>query len=295
MEFIDRVDYFFNRTRFAFVIDPEPVLITDRGWLPLYDPATFSNIITTYSQEPIFIIDNELLKLKVLMKKDGISVEKAIEICARCKENYWVFDQPIIFLETQKAHNSAYRKFYPESTDLELQKEFQEYQKHLMLHRNEIYQKLIEILRDEPKDSNVKSIPIKVKRGLVFVDSYKYDQFYQLLKEYFSDKSKELELALSGKDINEYLVFPSNANRFVEVFRRLKNNGIILNSLVEIRDWICSHFLYLVRNDSQITQVNFKKSSVYDVLRGRPGTLPRKENCILNNVDWLPFNPKDFQ
>ena len=138
MEFIDRVDYFFNRTRFAFVIDPEPVLITDRGWLPLYDPATFSNIITTYSQEPIFIIDNELLKLKVLMKKDGISVEKAIEICARCKENYWVFDQPIIFLKTQKAHNSAYRKFYPESTDLELQKEFQEYQKHLMLHRNKI-------------------------------------------------------------------------------------------------------------------------------------------------------------
>ena len=37
---------------------------------------------------------------------------------------------------------------------------------------------------------------------------------------------------------------------------------------------------------------NFNKSTVYDILRGKEGTEPTKNQRLLQNVEWLPYKTK---
>ena len=92
--------------------------------------------------------------------------------------------------------------------------------------------------------------------------------------------------------LNELLLFPHNGNRFIEVFRRLKYNGKLLNQYTEIRDWICSNFAFRYKKGTNEKTETFKENTVYDILKGKAGAEPTKKNRILQNLDWLPYKTK---
>lgn len=113
-------------------------------------------------------------------------------------------------------------------------------------------------------------------------------ELHKELKGYFPNKEKELLKALNGEQLTELLLFPHNQNKFVEVFRRLKYNGFILNSDTEIKDWICSTFVFKKKG---LTKPQlFNKSTVWSNLNKGRGEPTKKERiCIVN---WLPYkNP----
>ncbi|MEI6679274.1 MAG: hypothetical protein WCL21_11745 [Mariniphaga sp.] len=112
------------------------------------------------------------------------------------------------------------------------------------------------------------------------------------LKGYFNGKESELKKALDGERLNELLVFPHNANIFIEVFRRLKYNGKLLNQSTEIRDWICLNFAYRFKKGKIEKFIAFKEHTVYDNLKGKAGTEPAKKQRILQNLAWLPYKSK---
>lgn len=119
------------------------------------------------------------------------------------------------------------------------------------------------------------------------------DLVHRELKGYFPGKDAELLKALKGERLNELLLFPDNGNRFVEVFRRLKYNGKLLNNYTEIRDWICANFSYRYKRGDIEKVNNFKESTVYDILIGKPGTEPAKKLKLLQNLDWLHYKSKN--
>jgi len=67
---------------------------------------------------------------------------------------------------------------------------------------------------------------------------------FQELGRFFSTEDHEplMQLLLGGISERK-LFFKANQNRLVEVFRRLKYNGFLLETSTEIRDWLCNHFL----------------------------------------------------
>jgi hypothetical protein len=65
------------------------------------------------------------------------------------------------------------------------------------------------------------------------------------LKGQFPEKEVELLNALKGENLTDKILFPSNANRFVEVFKRLKYNGLLISTPTEVKEWICKNFNYV--------------------------------------------------
>lgn len=128
---------------------------------------------------------------------------------------------------------------------------------------------------------------------LIFFDKPKtIELLFDELKGYFPEKNTELKKALNGERLNKPLLFPHNGNRFVEVFRRLQYNGKLLNYLTEIRNWICLNFTFRYKKGTMESTKNFNKSTVYDILRGKEGTEPTKNQRLLQNVEWLPYKTK---
>ena len=71
----------------------------------------------------------------------------------------------------------------------------------------------------------------------------------------------------------------------MEVFRRLKYNGFLLNSDTEIRNWICSTFQFFKKAYYQPQP--FNNNSVWDNLNKGKGEPPKKERICIS--DWLPY------
>ncbi len=113
------------------------------------------------------------------------------------------------------------------------------------------------------------------------------DKLHNELKGYFQGNEAELKKALKGEQLNEYLLFPHNQNKFVEVFKRLKYNGFLLSTPKEIKDWICSTFTYQYQKGDKKEVRNFNASTVHDILTKNKGEPPKKGRIC--NVDWLPY------
>lgn len=107
------------------------------------------------------------------------------------------------------------------------------------------------------------------------------------LKGYFQGKEAEFKRALQGKQLQEFLLFPHNQNKFVEVFKRLKYNGFLLSTPKEIKDWICSNFTYQYQRGNQKEVREFNTSTVHDILTKDKGEPTKKERICI--VDWLPY------
>lgn len=117
--------------------------------------------------------------------------------------------------------------------------------------------------------------------------------FLDELKGYFPGKGTELKKALDGEKLNELLVFPGNSSTFVEVFRRAKYNGKIVEHYTQIGKWICLNFAFRFKKGKVEKTERFKESTVYDTLIGKEGTQPTKAQRILQGLDWLPYKTKN--
>jgi hypothetical protein len=91
--------------------------------------------------------------------------------------------------------------------------------------------------------------------------------------------------ALQGEQLSEILLFPHNQNKFVEVFRRLKYNGFLLNTDTETKNWICTTFQFVKKGFAEPQP--FNESSVWDNLNKGKGEPTKKERICI--TEWLPY------
>ena len=130
-----------------------------------------------------------------------------------------------------------------------------------------------------------KGMPNIENKSIVFKDKEIIEKIFELLKGYFPDNEKQLFEVLEGNKNENYLYFPHNANKLVEFFGRVKYNGYILSEKTEIKEWICSNFVY--KNKNNPTPQKFLKSTVWNILSKRKGEAAKYERICI--VEWLPF------
>lgn len=140
---------------------------------------------------------------------------------------------------------------------------------------------------EPPPQQSEKPKP-KLNEALISFSSTEIiDKLHNELKGYFQGKEAELKKALQGEQLKEFLLFPHNGNKFVEVFKRLKYNVFLLNKPKETNDWICSTFTYQYQKGNKKEVREFNASTVHDILTKDKGEPTKKERICI--VDWLPY------
>lgn len=155
---------------------------------------------------------------------------------------------------------------------------FREYENYLIEKRNMLLKAL-------PPQPIVKQKPEPNGKLITFKNSETIDKIHSELKGYFPNKEAELLKALQGEQLSELLLFPHNQNKFVEVFRRLKYNGFLLNTDTETRNWICTTFQFVKKGFTEPQP--FNESSVWDNLNKGKGEPTKKERICI--TEWLPY------
>lgn len=139
--------------------------------------------------------------------------------------------------------------------------------------------------RNLPPQPIVKQKPELNVKLITFKNSETVDKIHSELKGFFPNKEAELLKALQGEQLSEILLFPHNQNKFVEVFRRLKYNGFLLNTDTETKNWICTTFQFVKKGFAEPQP--FNESSVWDNLNKGKGEPTKKERICI--TDWLPY------
>lgn len=132
-----------------------------------------------------------------------------------------------------------------------------------------------------------KQFPKFVEKTILFSNNEIIETLHFLLKGYFENYENDLLEVLKGKQIERLLLFPSNQNKFVEVFKRAKYNGFILSTPTEIKDWICSNFTYIKTKGESKTVEKFNVNSVWDILTKDKGEPKSSERICV--CDILPY------
>lgn len=141
------------------------------------------------------------------------------------------------------------------------------------------------LLKALPPQPIVKQKPEPNVKLITFKNSETVDKIHSELKGFFPNKEVELLKALQGEQLSEILLFPHNQNKFVEVFRRLKYNGFLLNTDTETKNWICTTFQFVKKGFAEPQP--FNESSVWDNLNKGKGEPTKKERICI--TDWLPY------
>lgn len=127
--------------------------------------------------------------------------------------------------------------------------------------------------------------PVLSRKLITFKNSNIIEKIHSELKGYFPNKEAELLKALQGEQLSEILLFPNNQNKFVEVFRRLKYNGFLLNTDTETKTWICTTFQFVKKKFPEPQP--FNRSSVWDILNKGKGEPTKKERICI--TEWLQY------
>jgi len=114
------------------------------------------------------------------------------------------------------------------------------------------------------------------------------DKIHKELKGYFPKKEKELLKALNGERLTERLLFPHNQNKFVEVFKRMKYNGLLISSYTEITSWLCNNFNFRYQKGEKIEVRPFNENSVRDIFKNSEKE-PKKIERICKNDTFIPY------
>ena len=141
------------------------------------------------------------------------------------------------------------------------------------------------IVKALPPQPIVKQKPEPNEKLITFKNSETIEKIHSELKGYFSNKEAELLKAFKGEQLGEILLFPHNQNKFVEVFRRLKYNGFLLNTDTETKNWICTTFQFVKKGFAEPQP--FNESSVWDNLNKGKGEPTKKERICI--TEWLPY------
>lgn len=136
-----------------------------------------------------------------------------------------------------------------------------------------------------PPQPIVKQKPELNGKLITFKNNETIDKIHSELKGYFPNKEAELLKALQGEQLTEILLFPHNQNKFVEVFRRLKYNGFVLNTDTETKNWICTTFQFVKKGFAEPQP--FNENSVWDILNKGKGEPAKKERICI--TEWLPY------
>ncbi len=158
--------------------------------------------------------------------------------------------------------------------------------KWLQLHKD-FFKEIAPLLKALPPQQNEKPKPELNEALISFSSAETIENLHNELKGYFQGKEAELKRALQGEQLQEFLLFPHNQNKFVEVFKRLKYNGFLLSKPKETKDWICSTFNYQYQKGNKKEVREFNTSTVHDILTKDKGEPTKKERIC--NVDWLPY------
>jgi hypothetical protein len=145
---------------------------------------------------------------------------------------------------------------------------------------NEPFQTLVNPFEKQKPELNGKLIKLKNSEAI--------EKIHSELKGYFPKKEAELLKALQGEQLSEILLFPHNQNKFVEVFRRLKYNGFLLNNDTEIRNWICTTFHFEKKGFDEPQP--FNENSVWDILNKGKGEPTKKQRIT---IEWLKHKTPD--
>lgn len=141
------------------------------------------------------------------------------------------------------------------------------------------------IVKALPPQPIVKQKPEPNEKLITFKNSETIEKIHSELKGYFPNKEAELLKAFKGEQLGEILLFPHNQNKFVEVFRRLKYNGFLLNTDTETKIWICTTFQFVKKGFAEPQP--FNESSVWDNLNKGKGEPTKKERICI--TEWLPY------
>ncbi len=114
------------------------------------------------------------------------------------------------------------------------------------------------------------------------------NRVFDMLKAYFPDREGDFKKALEGEGLESSLLFEHAQNQLVEVFRRLKYNGFIPNTLTEIKEWLCLNFQFRFRKGSVQEVRSLNPNTVWDILSKGIGE-PTKKSRICKDDDWLPY------
>lgn len=136
-----------------------------------------------------------------------------------------------------------------------------------------------------PPQPTVKQKPEPNGKLITFKNNETIHKIHSELKGYFPNKEAELLKVLQGEQLSELLLFPHNQNKFVEVFRRLKYNGFLLNTDTETKNWICTTFQFVKKRF--VEPQPFNESSVWDNLNKGRGEPTKKERICI--TEWLPY------
>jgi len=141
------------------------------------------------------------------------------------------------------------------------------------------------LVKSLPPQPIVKQKPELNGKLITFKNNETIEKIHSELQGYFPNKEAELLKALKGEQLTEILLFPHNQNKFVEVFRRLKYNGFLLNTDTETKNWICSNFQFVKKGFAEPQP--FNESSVWDNLNKGKGEPTKKERIC--TTEWLPY------
>lgn len=130
-----------------------------------------------------------------------------------------------------------------------------------------------------------KQKPVLISKSITFKNNEIIEKLHSELIGYFPEQEDELLKALRGEQLNQILLFPHNQNKFVEVFRRLKYNGFILNKDKQVMNWICTTFQFIKKGNTEPQP--FKENSVWDNLNKGKGEPTKKERICI--TEWLPY------
>ena len=140
----------------------------------------------------------------------------------------------------------------------------------------------------ELQPQQIKKSKPELNEALIsFTNTEIIESLHNELKGYFLGKEVELKKALQGEMLTEFLLFPHNQNKFVEVFKRLKYNNYLLSSPKETKNWICSNFNYQYQKGNKKEVREFNTSTVHDILTKDKGEPTKKERICI--VDWLSY------
>lgn len=122
--FSKALENFFIQTNYCLTLNPETVLLSEKGNISLVlEPQQFFKIINDYQIDYPFVIESKIQELKNLMIKDNISIKDGISIFESYKKHYNPIDSVLIFQPILDLLDKGLKRINPLITINEITKE----------------------------------------------------------------------------------------------------------------------------------------------------------------------------
>ena len=257
-----------------------------------YVQALTLELITTIKTSNLFeqgvLTDPEKVKLDLLLRERKLQIEKMkrgddphhteyFEILEKWFEDEGAFLDKLALLLKERKDLLPKKKPMPDF---------------LVKHYAALKEQGVKVSNDYLDSEPKPTTPTKqesLKRTITFSSPEVQEKVFELLKGYFPDREEDLKTALNGTNLSEKLVFPHNQNRLVEVFKRLKYNGFIVESKYQINQWLRENFLYKYERGENQEVRNLSETTIRQLLSSGKGEPKKEQRICSEGIDWLPY------